>query len=617
MIRVGSVLAGYRLDGVVGQGSTAVVYAATHLGQARRVALKVLAPHLRDSAAVRERFREAALLQRSLEHENVLDVEDVVEDHGELLVVLPLVGGGTLAGLIADGTLGGGRALAILRQVAAALDFAHTAGVVHGDVKPRNVLLDGDTAYLCDFGLAAAVSRAAPAAAASAGTIDYSAPERLRGEGPTASADVYSLACVLFECLTGAVPYAHRTAAAVVGGHLYNAPPRASDVRPDLPVELDGVLAAGLAKDPDARPPTARELVEGAAPALEHLPAAVARPSRDDGRAERPLDDTLDEPLTGLPPPPAIEVEEPPALAWPFSVAAVLALLAAAIVGAWLGQRSPSATGSEGHFAGGGLLAFEAPDDWTAVPPPRLPGLTLERPAALAPTRAPRRVTFVAGSAHAGPPTFLPQSLLDRLARSPRRSLVRLESGVAYRFARPVPAGFGGALSVFVLPAPGSSAVAACTAPRAEEPLLRECESLVRTLEVRRGTAWDPTPSPAFAAAHNAAIQVLRVARNSGLELLREATTRRGQARAATEIAVAYRTTVASIRRTSPTPIARAATARLVAALDRAGVGYTRLAGSARRGDARAYAAASRLILDAEADVRAARQDLAGLGYAG
>jgi eukaryotic-like serine/threonine-protein kinase len=115
VIRVGSVLAGYRLDAVVGQGASAIVYAATHLVEARRVALKVLAPHLRESAAVRERFREAALLQRSLEHENVLVVEDVVEDQGELAVVLPLVGGGTLAGLIANGTLGGGRALAILR----------------------------------------------------------------------------------------------------------------------------------------------------------------------------------------------------------------------------------------------------------------------------------------------------------------------------------------------------------------------------------------------------------------------------------------------------------------------------------------------------------------------
>jgi tRNA A-37 threonylcarbamoyl transferase component Bud32 len=614
VIRVGSVLAGYRLDGLVGQGATAVVYAATHLGEARRVALKVLAPHLRDTAAVRSRFREAALLQRSLEHENVLDVEDVVEDQGELIVVLPLVGGGTLSDPIADGALSGRRALMVLRQVAAALDFAHAADVPHGDVKPRNVLLDGDGAYLSDFGLAAAVSRAAPAAAASPGTIGYSAPERLRGEAPTASADIYSLACMLFECVTGAVPYAHETAAAVVGGHLYSAPPPPSDVRPDLPHELDDVLAAGLAKDPAERPRTARELVEAAAPALEHLPPAV-RPARTDGRAARPLDDTLDEPLTGLPPPPTIEVEEPRGLSWPFRVAAALALVVAAIVGAWLGQRSPEA-GSEERFAGDGLLAFEAPDGWTAVRPPRLSGLTLERPAALAPANAPRRVTFVAGATQAGPPTFLPHSLLDGLARPPRRSLVRLESGVAYRYARPVPTGFGGALTVFVLPAGGSSAVAACTAPRAEEPLLRECESLVRTLEIRRGTAWDPTPNHAFAAAHNTAMEVLRVARNSGLELLAKATARRGQARAATEIAVAYRTTVASIRRTSPTPIARAANARLVAALDRAGVGYTRLAGSARRGDARAYAAASRLILAAEADMRGAHHDLGGLGYA-
>jgi tRNA A-37 threonylcarbamoyl transferase component Bud32 len=619
MIRIGSVVAGYRIDGFVGRGATATVYAATDLGAARRVALKVLATHLRDNAAVRDRFREAALLQRSLRHRNVLEVEDVVESGGELLIVTPLVGGGTLAEAVADGTLGGSRALAVLQQVADALDFAHGAGVVHGDIKPRNVLLDdGDTAYLADFGLAAAVSRVAPAAAASPGTIDYSAPERLRGEGPTRSADVYSLACMLFECVTGAVPYAHDTAAAVVGGHLYNAPPRPSDTWPDVPPELDEVLAAGLAKDPAARPGSARELVDAAAAVLVQLPPRVLPTSTrlEEARAARPLDDTLDEPLIGLPLPPEIEVEEVAALSRGFLVLAALALVAAAAAGAWLGQRSPAADAEE-RFAGGGRLVFDVPAGWTPSRPPEVPGLVLERPAALAPTGQARRVMFVAGSARTGPPTFLPRRLLERLARPARRRLVRLDGGVAYRYVRPVPVGFGGALTVFVLPGAGSSAVAACTSPRVAEPLLRECEGLARTLRVGRGVVYDPTPSRPFAAAYNAAVRVLRVARSSGLELLRKAASRRAQARAATEIAVAYRTTAASIRRTRPTPIARATTERFVTALDRAGVGYTRLAGSARRGDERAYAAARRLILDAEADLRAARSDLVGLGYAG
>ena len=619
MIRVGGVIGGYRIDSVVGSGATATVYAATHLGEARRVALKVLAARLRDNAAVRERFRQAALLQRSLAHANVLDVEDVVESGGELFIVMPLVGGGTLAEPIAEGTLDGHRAHALLRQVADALDFAHGAGVVHGDVKPRNVLLDGaDAAYLSDFGLATAVSRVAPAAAASPGTINYSAPERLRGESPTQGADVYSLACVLYECVTGAAPFADGRTAAVVGGHLYNTPPRPSDVRPAIPAELDDILAAGLAKDPGTRPASARELVDAAAAALDHLPALAAqRPRGEDAVvAARPSDDTVDEPLVGLPSPPEFELEESAGRSWRFYVLAAVALVAAAAVGAWLGQRSPDAEAEE-RFAGGGRLSFEKPDGWVRARPPRVPGLELERPAAFVLADEPGRVTFVAGSARTGPPFFLPRPLLDGLAREPRRELVRLDGGVAYRYARPVPDGFGGALTIFVLPGPGPSALAACAAPRAEEPLMRACEGLARTLRARRGGVYDPTPSGPFAAAHNAAMRVLRVARSSGLELLRKAASRRGQARAASEIAVAYRTTVASIRRTQPAPIAAAATERLVSALDRAGVGYTRLAGSARRGDAAAYAAARALILEAEADVRAAQDDLAGLFHLG
>jgi hypothetical protein len=243
------------------------------------------------------------------------------------------------------------------------------------------------------------------------------------------------------------------------------------------------------------------------------------------------------------------------------------------------------------------------------------PGLALEQPALLAPRSQRTRVAFVAGAAKTGPPDFLPQPLLDRLAGRPRRSLVRLDGGVAFRYPQPSPPSVGGALTVFVLPGPSTSAVAACVAPREHEPLLQQCEGGVRSLRVRRGTVYDPTQSRSFAAAVNGALRVLRVARLSGLELLGKAETRRGQARAAAELAVAYRTTVASTHRIHPPPIAADATERLVEALDRAGIGYTRLAGSARRGDARAYRAAGQLVRAAEADVRAARGELDRLGY--
>jgi tRNA A-37 threonylcarbamoyl transferase component Bud32 len=470
VIASGAILAGYRIDSVVGRGSTATVYAATDVAQAQRVALKVLAPDLRDRAAVRARFREAALLQQSLDHPHILPVNDVVESSGEVFLVMPLVES-TLDELIADRARANGQALPILGQVADAIDYAHRAGVVHGDVKPRNVLIDDDVAYLADFGLATAV---ASAAAASVGTLDYTAPERLRGEAASPSADVYALACVLFECLTGHVPYAHETAAAVVGGHLFDVPPQPSRIVNGLPAELDEIMARGLAKDPAERPTSTRELVDAALAAVGPIGSVVLPEpeSRSRPSEPRPTAETLDDPLPALPAPPRFD--PPPARVsrrvW---IACTAAVLAAALLGGWLGARG-------------------------------------------------------AEEAEAQPPVAMP--------------IVHLTNS------------------------------------------------------------------------YNSAMRVLRVARRSGLETFDQATTRRAQARAAIGVAVAYRTTSASIRRTDPPQSARPITEHLLRAIDRAGVGYTRLARAARRGDARAYAVARGLIVDAEGEIRSARDDLARLG---
>ena len=616
MIEVGTILAGYRIDGVVGRGATAIVYAATELAGVRRVALKVLAPHLRAHGAVRDRFRQAALLQQSLRHPNILDVHDVVEADDEVFLVLPLVGDGTLGELISAGTLTAERALPILRQVADALDFAHGADVVHGDVKPRNVLLDeSDVAYLGDFGLAVAVTQVASAAAASPGTIAYSAPERLRGEPPTPSADVYALACVLFQCLTGVVPYSHDKPAAVVGGHLFNAPPTPSELSPHVPAELDEILARALAKDPAERPRSAGELVDAAEDVLEQVGTIVfpSPPPRDEESAAQPSDDTLGDPVPVLVAPPVIETDEAPTISRRAVAVAALLLVAIAVVGAWLGQRGADA---DGRSLEHGSLALMVPAEWSTASAPAVAGLTLTSPLALADEQS-QRATLVVGTARAAPPTFLPQSLLERIPRPRPPALVELEGGVGYRYTRLAPNGLQRLRTLYVLPGPERSAVAACIGPRLPAGSLRDCESVARSLRVRRGAVYDATPSQEFAAAHNAAMRVLRVARDSGLESLRTAELPRTQARAAIGVAVAYRTTSASMLRTRPPPIARAARDRLVRALNRAGVGYTRLAGSSRRHDAQAYAAARSLILEAEEGIRDARRDLLSLGYAG
>lgn len=406
MIGVGSMLAGYRLDSVVGRGATASVYAATELADARRVALKLLAPQLRGQAAVRDRFLSAARLQQSLEHPSVLAVEDVLESGDEALIVMRLVSGGTLAELIAGGTLTAGRTLHVVRQVADALDFAHGAGVVHGDVKPRNVLVDeGDVAYLADFGLATAVSQVA-SAPASPGTIDYSAPERLRGEPPTPSADLYALACVLFECLTGVAPYSHDAAAAVVGGHLYNAPPRPSELVPQLPAELDAILARGLAKDPAERPRSAQELVDAAAAVLEGMAPFILSPPprRAEAGGTRRLDDTLVDPVPVLPAAPVIELGEA-GFSWRVAMLAALILALSAVAGLWLGLRSPDS--GESRLVGLGPLAVSAPSEWKAVAAPQPSELGLDHPFVLVPRERPRSVTLAVGSAGGVHPAFV------------------------------------------------------------------------------------------------------------------------------------------------------------------------------------------------------------------
>jgi hypothetical protein len=246
-----------------------------------------------------------------------------------------------------------------------------------------------------------------------------------------------------------------------------------------------------------------------------------------------------------------------------------------------------------------------------------LPGVAIDDPLALVPRARPRAVTFVMGTVRGLPPTFLPASLLRRMDNPPQSELVQLAHGVAYRYARVTPVGYERVFTLYVLPGPRGSALASCSASPTTTPSLVDCGRLAQTLEPRHVVVYDPRPDPRFAAAVNGAFRVLRVARNSGLGTLRKARTARAQARAATGVAVPYRTTVASIRRTRPPGIAGAVTRDLAAALDAAGVGYTRLAGAARRRDATAYANARTLIRTSEISIADALAELRDLGYRG
>ncbi len=247
---IGSTVAGYRLDALIARGGMGVVYRATHLGLERQVALKVIARELADREGFRERFLRESRLAASLDHPAVVPVFDSREVDGELIVAMRLVAGGDLRRTIdREGPLSPVRAIALLGQVAAALDAAHAAGIVHRDVKPHNVLVEGDRAFLSDFGLAKALGDSGVVSGASVvGTAEYMSPEQWRGGSVGPPADIYSLGCVLFEAVTGIVPYARKDA----------------DTEPEMPEGLDAVIERAVSKDPAERYPSAGALIAAA-----------------------------------------------------------------------------------------------------------------------------------------------------------------------------------------------------------------------------------------------------------------------------------------------------------------------------------------------------------------
>jgi serine/threonine protein kinase len=255
-------LGDYRIEGIVGCGRTGIVYLATDSRTGRAVALKVLREDVSIDPIYRERFRREGALLAALRHPHVIPIYGMGELNGDLFIATRLVSG-TLKNLIMAGPLSVDVAMRIITAVGEAVDVAHAAGIVHRDVKPANVLLDpGPEVYLGDFGLARDPDGAALTMPGQViGTLDYMAPEHLEAEGVGTPADIYAFTCLAVETLTGEVPYPRGTDAAVMYAHVMEEPPSVSARRPELPAALDDVIAAGMAKDPDDRPPTARALL--------------------------------------------------------------------------------------------------------------------------------------------------------------------------------------------------------------------------------------------------------------------------------------------------------------------------------------------------------------------
>ena len=310
----GTEFGGYRIERLLGAGGFCNVYLAEDLRPAlrRKVALKVLNPTLSADDKNRERFQRESLLAVELdEHPNIVGVFDAGEQDGQLFIAQRYVDGRDLGKVIEeDGPLMPTRAVEVLFEIAGALDAAHEAGLVHRDVKPRNILIrDRDQrCFLADFGLTkrTASSDSLTGAGEFLGTFAYAAPEQLGGQAVDGRADIYALGCVLFESLTGMAPFTGDIHS-MITSHLTKPPPRLSQTRPGLPPAIDEVIDKAMAKEPDDRYQTGHEFAEAARRALLTSglpPPVVPMPPPPPGPP------TVSAPVA-TPPPPASPVPAP------------------------------------------------------------------------------------------------------------------------------------------------------------------------------------------------------------------------------------------------------------------------------------------------------------------
>ncbi|HEV2819262.1 MAG TPA: serine/threonine-protein kinase [Solirubrobacteraceae bacterium] len=272
----------YRLLGHIASGGMAAVYAAEDRVLERRVAVKVLATHLASEPGAQERFaREARAAARVSDHPHVVTIYDVGEHGGRAFMVMEHMAGGTLADRLRDGRPARQDAVRWLDEAASALDTAHRAEIVHRDVKPANLLLDGrNRLAVGDFGIARlAADTAMTQTGMVLGSAAYISPEQAMGHQATRASDRYALAVVAYELLTGERPFRSGTAASQARQHIDESPPRASHEAPDLPAALDEVLARGMAKAPEDRPASAQELADAIRGALEDGPTASTAPT--------------------------------------------------------------------------------------------------------------------------------------------------------------------------------------------------------------------------------------------------------------------------------------------------------------------------------------------------
>jgi serine/threonine protein kinase, bacterial len=357
----GTLFGRYRLVELLGRGGMGEVWRAHDTATDRVVAVKLLAPHLADDPTFVQRFRREAHAAARLRSPHVIPIHNYGDIDGRLYVDMRLIDGRDLGEVLTDGPMPPARAVRIIEQVAKALHAAHHIGLVHRDVKPSNILLDDDDfAYLIDFGIASAAGETKLTNTGGLiGSLHYMAPERFSTGTADARADIYALACVLYECLTGAAPFPGDSLEQQLAGHLTLNPPTPSDHNPAIPTTFDEVIDRGMAKQPDHRYATTVELANAAHHAITthhtpnqppHPPLRAAppqpRPTPPQPLLQQP--NHPNQPPPAQPPPPNWPPVPPTGHPWwqrPVILIPAAALLVVAVVGAFvIANRQPGST---------------------------------------------------------------------------------------------------------------------------------------------------------------------------------------------------------------------------------------------------------------------------------
>src|SRR4051812_18260111 len=324
----GTVLGGYRIEGVIGRGGMGIVYRATQLALQRPVALKVIAPNLAEDESFRRRFRRESMLAAAIDHPNIIPVYEAGEVDGVPFIAMRYVKGTDLGGLIAErGPLKTDLVRHMTEQVGSALDAAHAAGLVHRDIKPANILVadDGGDAdnvhvYLTDFGLTKGRGESKLTQTGTwVGTVSYIAPEQVEGRAVDGRADLYSLACVIYEALTAHPPFERDSDIATLYAHLQDDRPQPSQLRPGIAAAVDAVVAKGMARDAQQRYQSGSELGRALRDALAQPAAStqVGQPVPTLPPQPQPTPTPIHQPITdpgmaAVPPPSVPPAGGPP-----------------------------------------------------------------------------------------------------------------------------------------------------------------------------------------------------------------------------------------------------------------------------------------------------------------